>query len=62
VVGFGGLGKILNEINFRIYTIGSITSWTSFFIQVVAINWITWEMTKSTTWLAVISFLDPIVA
>ena len=58
VVGFGGLGKILNEINFRIYTIGSITSWTSFFIQVVAINWITWEMTKSTTWLAVISFLD----
>jgi len=58
VIYFGGIGKVLSEINFRIYTIGSITSWTSFFIQLVAINWITWEMTKSTTWLAVISFLD----
>lgn len=56
--GLGGIGKVLSERNFRIYTVGSITSWTSFFIQLLAINWLTWEMTKSAKWLAVISFLD----
>jgi predicted MFS family arabinose efflux permease len=58
VFGFGGIGKVFSERNFRIYTVGSITSWTSFFIQLLAINWLTWEITKSTKWLAVISFLD----
>ena len=55
---FGGIGKVFSERNFRIYSIGSITSWISFFIQLVAINWLTWELTKSTTWLAIITFLD----
>ena len=58
MLGLGGIGKVFSERNFRIYTVGSITSWTSFFIQLLAINWLTWEMTKSTKWLAVISFLD----
>jgi predicted MFS family arabinose efflux permease len=58
VLGFGGIGKVFSEKNFRIYTVGSITSWTSFFIQLLAINWLTWEITKSTQWLAIISFLD----
>ena len=56
--GFGGIGRVFSERNFRIYTVGSITSWTSFFIQLLAINWLTWEITKSTKWLAIISFLD----
>lgn len=54
----GGLGRIFSERNFRIYTVGSIVSWISFFMQLLAINWLTWEMTKSTKWLAIISFLD----
>ena len=54
----GGIGRAFSERNFRIYTIGSITSWISFFIQLLAINWLTWELTKSTTWLAIITFLD----
>jgi predicted MFS family arabinose efflux permease len=58
VVGFGGIGSAFCERNFRIYTIGSITSWISFFIQLLAINWLTWELTKSTKWLAIITFLD----
>jgi hypothetical protein len=58
VFGFGGIGKVFSERNFRVYTVGSITSWTSFFIKLLVINWLTWEMTKSTKWLAVISFLD----
>jgi predicted MFS family arabinose efflux permease len=58
VFGLGGIGKAFSERNFRIYTIGSITSWISFFIQLLAINWLTWELTKSTKWLAIITFLD----
>jgi predicted MFS family arabinose efflux permease len=58
VFRLGGIGNAFRERNFRIYTIGSITSWISFFIQLLAINWLTWELTKSTKWLAVISFLD----
>ena len=55
---FGGIGRAFSERNFRIYTIGSIASWISFFIQLLAINWLTWELTKSTTWLAIITFID----
>ena len=54
----GGIENAFRERNFRIYTVGSITSWISFFIQLLAINWLTWELTKSTTWLAIINFLD----
>ena len=54
----GGIGRALSERNFRTYTVGSITSWISFFIQLLAINWLTWELTKSTKWLAIITFLD----
>ena len=58
MLSFGGIGRAFSERNFRIYTVASITSWLSFFIQLLAINWLTWELTKSTTWLAIITFLD----
>jgi MFS family permease len=54
----GGVGEALGDRNFRIYTIGSVTSWTSFFVQVVAVSWTAWELTGSTTWLAIIALLD----
>ena len=58
MIKFGGIGNAFGERNFRIYSVGSITSWISFFIQLLAINWLTWELTKSTKWLAIINFLD----
>ncbi len=54
----GGIGEALADRNFRIYSVGSILSWLSFFVQMVAISWTTWELTHSTTWLAVIAALD----
>ncbi|WP_119301444.1 MFS transporter [Dongia deserti] len=54
----GGIGDALADRNFRIYTVGSITSWISFFVQVVAVSWTAWELTHSTTWLAIIALLD----
>jgi MFS family permease len=54
----GGIGEAFADRNFRIYSIGSILSWLSFFVQMVAISWTTWELTHSTTWLAIIAALD----
>ena len=54
----GGIGEALAGRNFRIFSIGSITSWFSFFVQVVAVSWTAWELTHSTTWLAIIALLD----
>lgn len=54
----GGIGEALADRNFRIFTIGSVTSWISFFMQVVAVSWTAWELTHSTTWLAVIALLE----
>ena len=44
----GGIGDALADRNFRIYTIGSVISWITFFVQVVAVSWTTWELTHST--------------
>ena len=55
---FGGIGTAFADRNFRIYSVGSIGSWTSFFIQLVAVGWLTWELTGSTTWLAAMALLD----
>jgi MFS family permease len=57
-IGLGGIGEAFAERNFRIYSIGSIISWITYFIQAIAFSWATWEITRSTTWLAVVSLLD----
>jgi MFS family permease len=54
----GGIGEALADRNFRIFSIGSIASWFSFFVQVVAVSWTAWELTHSTTWLAIVALLD----
>lgn len=57
-LGLGGIGEAFAERNFRIYSIGSITSWITYFVQQIAFAWATWEITHSTVWLAVVSLLD----
>jgi predicted MFS family arabinose efflux permease len=54
----GGIGEAFADRNFRFYTIGSITSWLSFFVQAVAVSWTTWELTHSTRWLAIVALID----
>lgn len=54
----GGIVVAFADRNFRIYSIGAIVSWQSFFIQLVAVSWTTWELTHSTTWLAIVAILD----
>ncbi|MDQ0392854.1 MFS transporter [Labrys monachus] len=54
----GGIGEAFADRNFRIYAVGSVLSWLSFFVQAVAVSWTAWELTHSTTWLAVVALLD----
>src|SRR5689334_23075884 len=55
---FGGIGAAFADRNFRIYSVGAIVSWLSYFVQDVALAWVTWDLTHSTTWLALIAALE----
>ncbi len=55
---FGGIGDAFSDRNFRIYSAGSVVSWLSFFVQMVAVSWSTWELSHSTVWLAAVAALD----
>jgi MFS family permease len=56
----GGIGDAFADANFRRYSVGAIVSWLSFFVQVVAVSWVTWSLTHSTKWLAVVALLDAV--
>jgi MFS family permease len=54
----GGIGEAFADRNFRLYSIGSILSWITYFIQQIAFSWAVWEITHSTAWLAIVALLD----
>jgi len=54
----GGIGRAFGDRNFCIHSIGAFASWISFFVQIIAVSWLTWELTHSTKWLAVVALLD----
>jgi MFS family permease len=54
----GGIAEAFEDKNFRRYSIGSIVSWLSFFVQAVAVSWTAWDLTHSTRWLAIVALMD----
>ncbi len=54
----GGIGEAFEDENFRRYSLGSVLSWITYFVQAVAVSWTTWSLTHSTRWLAIIALLD----
>jgi MFS family permease len=56
----GGIGQAFADRNFRLYSVGSLLSWLSFFVQSVAVAWTAWDLTHSTEWLAVVALSDAI--
>ena len=56
--GLGGIAEAFDDPNFRWYSLGSILSWLSFFIQAVAVSWTAWDLTHSTTFLAIVALAD----
>jgi MFS family permease len=57
-ISTGGIGEAFADRNFRVYSIGSIISWITYFVQQIAFAWATWEITHSTVWLAVVALLE----
>ena len=56
--GLGGIAEAFGDRNFRWYSLGSVVSWLSFFVQAVAVSWTAWDLTHSTAWLAVVALAD----
>jgi MFS family permease len=62
--GFGGIGRALALRDFRIYSIGNLTSLMGSWMHRMALGWLTWETTQSPAWLGAIAFcamVPPIV-
>lgn len=51
----GGIGDAFSDRNFRLYSVGSITSWITYFVQSITFSWVTWDVTQSTSWLAIVA-------
>ena len=45
--GFSNILTALRIRNYRVYMVGSIFSLTGFWMQRIAIGWLTWELTGS---------------
>jgi predicted MFS family arabinose efflux permease len=52
-VGFAILRQTLALRHYRLYVFGNITSNLGMWTQRVAMGWLTWELTHSTTWLGI---------
>jgi MFS family permease len=55
---FGDIRDVFAIRDFRVYQIGNALSTLGFWMQRVAIGWITWQMTGSEAWLGAIAFAE----
>jgi len=53
--GFSNILTALRIRNYRVYMVGSIFSLTGFWMQRIAIGWLTWELTGSGWWLGMVA-------
>lgn len=58
VAGFGAVGHAVRHRNFRIYLIGFVPNVIGIWVVRVAVGWLTWELTRSGTWLGIIAAAD----
>ncbi len=50
--------RTLSVADFRNYTAGNFASQLGMWVQRIAVQWLTWELTHSPTWLGIIAFAD----
>jgi MFS family permease len=53
--GFENALRALGERNYRTYTIGNAISLIGTWLQRIAVGWLAWQLTHSTTWLGVVA-------
>lgn len=50
--------RALRHPNYRLYAAGNSISVIGYWVQRVALHWLTWQLTESPGWLAIIAFAD----
>ncbi len=58
IADLGVVWRTLSLANFRNYTAGNFASQMGMWVQRIAVQWLTWELTHSPTWLGIIAFAD----
>lgn len=54
----GALKGALGNADFRRYTYGNLFSYIAYWIQRIAVGWLTWELTQSPFWVGLVAFAD----
>jgi len=52
------IGRTLKIANYRNYMVGNFSSQFGMWVQRIAVQWLTWSLTHSPTWLGIIAFAD----
>lgn len=55
---FGGIGRALSNPIYRRYFISNTFSTIGRWLHRMAVAWLAWELTKSTSWLGIVAFAD----
>jgi len=55
---FSALWRTLKIVSYRNYMAGNFASQLGMWVQRIAIQWLTWQLTHSPTWLGIIAFAD----
>jgi len=50
--------QVMRYRNYRLYSFGDGVSLIGNWVQKVALGWLTWQLTKSGTWLGIVAFAD----
>lgn len=61
-MAFEGITRVLSNRSYRLYATGNAISLVGFWLQRVAVGWLTWELTRSGTWLGVMAVADALPA
>ena len=61
-LAFEGIRRALSNRSYRLYAAGSSISLVGFWLQKVAVGWLTWELTQSGTWLGIVAIADALPA
>jgi predicted MFS family arabinose efflux permease len=55
---FGGIGQALSNRNFCVYWSGNGINTIARWMYRIAVGWLAWELTESTSWLGVVAFVE----
>jgi MFS family permease len=56
--GWANIAKAFSNRHYRMYQLGRFFSLVTLWMYRVAVGWLVWEMTESSTWLGIFGFLD----